>query len=88
MKLSYFKFFEWKKKKREKKFESLFYISSYINHTIFIYFLFSTKKKKKRKKQFLSSSDLPSLSFIFYEKIIDRIFEQTTEKQFSTKTET
>lgn len=87
MKLSYFKFFEWKKKKREKKFESLFYISSYINHTIFIYFLFSTKKKKKKETiSLIIWSSI--LSFIFYEKIIDRIFEQTTEKQFSTKTET
>lgn len=82
MKLSNFKFFEWKKK-REKKFESLFYISSYI--ILFLSTFYFPPKKKQTISLIIWSS---ILSFIFYEKIIDRIFEQTTEKQFSTKTET
>lgn len=85
MKLSYFKFFEWKKKKREKKFESLFYISSYINHTIFIYFLFSTKKKKKRKKQFLSSSDLPSYLLSFTKKLYIESSNKLLKNNFPRK---
>lgn len=76
-----------KKKKRKEIRISLLHL--FIYQSYYLYLLFIFHQKKKKKKETISLIIWSSiLSFIFYEKIIDRIFEQTTEKQFSTKMET
>lgn len=81
MKLSNFKFFEWKRKKRKEIRVSLLHLFIYQSYYFYLLFIFH----QKRNKQFLSSSDLPSYLLSFTKKLYIESSNKLLKNNFPRK---